>query len=54
MAGCHISDLVFAPGTDGSPRRLYLTDRGRDGDNFPDPADYNDGKLYQVKFVTVP
>jgi sugar lactone lactonase YvrE len=54
MAGCHISDLVFAPGTDGSPRRLYLTDRGRDGDNFPDPADYNDGKLYQVRFVTVP
>lgn len=53
-AGCHISDLVFAPGTDGSPRRLYLTDRGRDSDNFPDPADHNDGKLYQVRFVNVP
>jgi sugar lactone lactonase YvrE len=52
-AGCHISDLVFAPGTDGSRRRLYLTDRGRDNDAFPDPADYNDGKLFQVKFVTV-
>jgi hypothetical protein len=53
-AGCNFSDLVFAPGTDGSPRRLYLTDRGRDNDAFPDPADYNDGKLYQVRFVTVP
>jgi hypothetical protein len=53
-AGCHLSDLTFAPGTDGSRRRLYLTDRGRDNDPFPDPADYNDGKLYQVKFVTVP
>jgi sugar lactone lactonase YvrE len=52
-AGCHISDLAFAPGTDGSRRRLYLTDRGRDGDNFPDPADFNDGKLYQVRFVAV-
>jgi len=53
-AGCNFSDLVFAPGTDGSPRRLYLTDRGRDNAAFPDPADYNDGKLYQVRFVTVP
>jgi DNA-binding beta-propeller fold protein YncE len=53
-AGCHLSDLVFAPGTDGSRRRLYLTDRGRDNDLFPDPADYNDGKIYQVRFVTVP
>ena len=53
-AGCNFSDLVFAPGTDGSPRRLYLTDRGRDPSVFPDPADYNDGKLYQVRFVTVP
>lgn len=53
-AGCHLSDLVFAPGTDGSRRRLYLTDRGRDNDAFPDPADYNDGKIYQVRFVTVP
>jgi sugar lactone lactonase YvrE len=53
-AGCHISDLVFAPGTDGSRRRLYLTDRGKDNDVYPNPADYNDGKLYQVRFVTVP
>lgn len=52
-AGCNFSDLVFAPGTDGSRRRLYLTDRGKDSDVFPDPADYNDGKLYQVRFVTV-
>ena len=50
-AGCHLSDLMFAPGTDGSPRRLYLTDRGKDNDLYP--ADYNDGKLYQVRFVTV-
>jgi sugar lactone lactonase YvrE len=53
-AGCNFSDLAFAPGTDGSRRRLYLTDRGRDNDAFPDPADYNDGKLYQVRFVAVP
>jgi DNA-binding beta-propeller fold protein YncE len=53
-AGCHLSDLVFAPGTDGSRRRLYLTDRGRDNDAFPDPGQYNDGKIYQVRFVTVP
>jgi uncharacterized protein YjiK len=52
-AGCNFSDLVFAPGTDGSRRRLYLTDRGKDNDAFPDPADYNDGRLYQVRFVTV-
>ena len=53
-AGCNFSGLAFAPGTDGSPRRLYLTDRGRDNDAFPNPADYNDGKLYQVRFVKVP
>jgi hypothetical protein len=34
---------MFAPGTDGSPRRLYLTDRGKDNDLYP--ADFNDGKL---------
>jgi hypothetical protein len=43
------SDLVFAPGTDGSPRRLYLTDHGQDHDPFQ-PTD-NDGKIYQVKLV---
>jgi sugar lactone lactonase YvrE len=52
-AACNFSGLAFAPGTDGSPRRLYLTDRGKDNDAFPDPADYNDGKLYQVRFVEV-
>jgi len=41
------SDLVFAPGTDGSPRRLYLTDHGEDHDPFQ-PGD-NDGRIYQVK-----
>jgi hypothetical protein len=42
---------VFALGTDGSRRRLYLTDRGVDDD--VDPAE-NDGMLYQVKLVDVP
>jgi len=52
LNGCRgFSDLVFAPGTDGSPRRLYLTDRGVDND--VDPAE-NDGKLYEVEFVDVP
>jgi hypothetical protein len=46
------SDLVFAPGTDGSPRRLYLTDRGQDHDPFQ-PGD-NDGKIYQVKIEARP
>jgi len=45
------SDLVFAPGTDGSARRLYLTDRGVD--NNVDPSE-NDGRLYQVQLVDVP
>jgi hypothetical protein len=52
VPGCRgFSDLVFAPGTDGSRRRLYLTDRGVDND--VDPAE-NDGRLYQVKLVAVP
>ena len=46
------SDLVFAPGTDGSPRRLYLTDHGEDHDPFQ-PGD-NDGRIYQVKIVAGP
>ena len=46
------SDLVFAPGTDGSPRRLYLTDHGQDHDPFQ-PSD-NDGKIYQVKILARP
>ena len=45
------SDLVFAPGTDGSPRHLYLTDRGVD--NNVDPNE-NDGRLYEVELVDVP
>jgi hypothetical protein len=46
------SDLVFAPGTDGSPRRLYLTDHGDDHDPFQ-PGD-NDGRIYQVKIEARP
>ena len=46
------SDLVFAPGTDGSPRRLYLSDHGQDHDPFQ-PGD-NDGRIYQVKIVPRP
>jgi hypothetical protein len=46
------SDLVFAPGTDGSPRRLYLTDHGEDHDPFQ-PGD-NDGRIYQVKIEARP
>ena len=45
------SDLVFAPGTDGSPHHLYLTDRGVD--NNVDPNE-NDGKLYEVELVDAP
>ena len=46
------SDLVFAPGTDGSPRRLYLSDQGQDHDPFQ-PGD-NDGRIYQVKIEARP
>ena len=46
------SDLVLAPGTDGSPRRLYLTDHGDDHDPFQ-PGD-NDGRIYQVKIEARP
>jgi sugar lactone lactonase YvrE len=45
------TDLVFAPGTDGSPRRLYVTDKGVD--NNVDPGE-NDGRLYEVELVDVP
>ena len=51
---CNLSGLTFAPGTDGSPRRLYLTDKGVDGDFNPDPSQVNDGQLYQIRFVNVP
>ena len=40
------SGITFAPGTDGSPRRLYVTDRGVD--NSVNPAE-NDGQLVEVK-----
>jgi hypothetical protein len=46
------SDLVFAPGTDGAPRRLYLSDHGQDHDPFQ-PGD-NDGRIYQVKIEARP
>ena len=46
------SDLVFAPGTDGSPRRLYLADHGEDHDPFQ--RNDNDGEVYEVKVVAGP
>ena len=46
------SDLAFAPGTDGSPRRLYLADHGEDHDPFQ--RNDNDGEVYQVKIVAGP
>ena len=46
------SDLVFAPGTDGSRRRLYLTDHGEDHDPFQ--RGDNDGRIYQVKIEARP
>ena len=48
---CNLTGLVFAPGTDGAPRRLYLTDKGVDGDFNPDPVQVNDGQLYQMRLV---
>jgi DNA-binding beta-propeller fold protein YncE len=50
---CNLSGLTFAPGTDGSPRRLYLTDKGVDGDFNSDPNQINDGQLYQIRFANV-
>ena len=44
----------YTPMSNLTPTLLYITDRGRDNDTFPNPSDYNDGKLYQVRFVTVP
>jgi DNA-binding beta-propeller fold protein YncE len=48
---CNLTGLIFAPGTDGSPRRLFLTDKGVDGDRNPDPSQVNDGQLYQMRLV---
>jgi hypothetical protein len=45
------SGITFAPGTDGSPSRLYITDRGVD--NNVNPAE-NDGKLVELKISPRP
>ena len=42
------SGITFAPGTDGSASRLYITDRGVD--NNVDPHE-NDGKLFELKIA---
>jgi hypothetical protein len=42
------SGITFAPGTDGSLSRLYITDRGVD--NNVDPHE-NDGKLFELKIA---
>jgi len=42
------SGITFAPGTDGSKSRLYLTDSGVD--NNINPGE-NDGRLFELKIV---
>jgi uncharacterized protein YjiK len=42
------SGITFAPGTDGSKRRLYVTDSGVD--NSKDPSE-NDGRLFELKIT---
>jgi len=42
------SGITFAPGTDGSKSRLYLTDSGVD--NNVNPGE-NDGRLFELKIV---
>lgn len=42
------SGITFAPGTDGSPSRLYITDRGVDNNVNPHE---NDGKLFELKIA---
>jgi len=42
------SGITLAPGTDGSPSRLYITDRGVDNNVNPHE---NDGKLFEVKIA---
>jgi len=42
------SGITFAPGTDGSPSRLYVTDSGVD--NNVNPAE-NDGRVFELKIV---
>jgi DNA-binding beta-propeller fold protein YncE len=50
---CNLSGLTFAPGTGSPLRRLYLVDKGVDGDFNPNPSAVNDGQLYQIRFVNV-
>jgi sugar lactone lactonase YvrE len=45
------SGITFAPGTDGSKSRLYLTDSGVD--NNVNPGE-NDGRLFELKIVNGP
>ncbi len=45
------SGITFAPGTDGSRRRLYLTDSGVD--NAVNSAE-NDGRVFELKIVNGP
>jgi hypothetical protein len=42
------SGITFAPGTDGSPSRLYITDRGVDNNVNPHE---NDGRLFELKIA---
>ena len=45
------SGITFAPGTDGGRGRIYITDSGVD--NSVNPSE-NDGRLFELKLVTVP
>jgi hypothetical protein len=45
------SGITFAPGTDGGRGRMYITDSGVD--NSVNPSE-NDGRLFELKLVTVP
>lgn len=45
------SGITFAPGTDGSKSRLYITDSGID--NNVDPSE-NDGRIFELKIVKGP
>jgi len=45
------SGIAFAPGTDGGRSRLYLTASGVDNNVNPNE---NDGRLFELKFVTTP
>jgi hypothetical protein len=42
------SGIMFAPGTDGSPNRLYITDRGVDNNVN---SHENDGKIFELKIA---